>query len=214
MADGPPLLHRGTASFSLRRLVRFLVTTGLLVLLAGILWPLAPQGAAGTRQDAESFYLKMQVFERALKNGHYLDQVFTEQEINGYFAETLKNTPQAVSNSTATLKLQAIRFQLLPGSFTVLILAGLGPIQLSYRIDAEPLPPDNGRGFDIRIRRAHWGHIPLPPQPAQWMAERIGKIFSRMKRERAILDHATRLTVEAGNLSLGIGKEEVEESAP
>ena len=212
MVDGPSL-RRGSSSFSLRRLVRFVITAGLLALLVGILWPLAPQGAAGTRQDAESFYLKMQIFERALENGHYLGQVITEEEINGYLVETLKNTPPEVSNSLTTLKLQTIQFQLLPGSFTMVILAGLGPVQLSYRIEAEPLPPDESRGFGIRIQRARWGHIPLPQKLAQWMAGRVGKIFSRM-RERAILDHATQLAVEAGSLSLGIGKEEADESAP
>lgn len=213
MTDGPPV-RRGASSFSLGRAIRFLVTTGLLVLLVGILWPLTPQGAAGARPDAESFYLKMQIFERALKNGHYLDQVVTEKEINGYLAETLKRAPQEVSNSLVTLKLQAIHFQLLPGSFTLLILAGLGPVQLSYQIEAEPLPPDEGRGFGIRIRRANWGHIPLPQKLAEWMAGRIGKIFSRMTRERAILDRSTRLAVEAGSLSLGIGKEEADTSIP
>lgn len=207
MIDGPPV-RGGTSFFSLLRLIRFGLSLGLLVLLAGILWPMAPQGAVGTRQEAEQFYLKMQVFERALENDHYLDQPVTEREINGYLAEIMKKNLQETTPSPTTLKLESINFQLSADSFSLLILAGLGPLRLSYRIEAAPQPSDGTRGFGLRIRRAQWGHIPLPLQTAQWMASRIEKIFSRMKRERVILDRATRLTLEPGRLVLGIGREE------
>lgn len=177
----------------------------LLVAAVGLLlWPVRPQGASGSREEALAYYGKLRILSEAVGQGVMVVQIFSEAEVNGYLAEVLKRNPE-LSNSEGLGKmgLGEINLRFAPEDVTVTVTALWGPMRMSYEVAGRPRTGSGPFGFDVRAAR--WGHLPLPGVASRWMVRRVEAMFSGMEREHAVLNGLRRIDLGQGQVRVATG---------
>jgi hypothetical protein len=129
-----------------------------------------------------------------------VDRVVTEAEVNGYLGEVLRQNRQALRSEGFRLGINEINVAFSREDFIVLVLANWGPISLSYEITA--VPSVKNRRFEVVVKAARWGHLPLPEPAATWMSGRVAGMFLRMEKELAILNSLGRCDLGNGRAYL------------
>ena len=69
-------------------------------------------------------------------------------------------------------------------------------VSISRGVTARPLREEGA--FGLEIQRFRLGHLPLPGPAAEWVAARVSRVFSRMEREKSLLDQLATLEVQEG----------------
>lgn len=171
---------------TLVRLVRWGVLLALVAVLALLLWPVNPTGAAGTREDALSLFNKLVRLEGAVRQGGERVEVITEAEANGYLAEMVKRTGEDGPSGWRALSLEEINLNFDPDHVNVLIVARWQRVPISYEIRGVPSVRENGFRFDVE--RARLGHLPLPGLAASWAVGQVARVFALLEREQRLME--------------------------
>lgn len=179
-------------------LVRLVVSFLILAIAGLMLWPVEPSGALGSAADVRAMTGTLQFFQQAIQNRAVVDRVITEAQVNGYLDEVLRQNREALRSEGFRLGIREINVSFTREDFIVLVLANWGPISLSYEIKAVPLVK-SGR-FEVVVKRARWGHLPLPEPAAAWISKRVAGMFLRMEKELAILNSLGRCDLGNGRV--------------
>jgi uncharacterized membrane protein len=173
----------------LSRLIRFVVLVALLTVLGLLLWPTKPVGQAGTEGDSTRLRAKLTSLHEAISINRFLAGEITEEEVNAYLAALLKHTGERQPEGAPARRLttQSIVISVAPESMVVHILAGWGPLALSYEVVGSPVLTDAGFGLVVATTRL--GHLPMPGASRAWLAARLSGVFANLSEERHILDH-------------------------
>jgi hypothetical protein len=179
--------------------LRSLVSLAVLAVAGIALWPARPAGARGTSADAAGFKSKLAELSLAVSAGQGAVQVVSEAEVNAYLAEGLRvpEKPGSVGGARR-MRLSDVNLSFQPAQVVVLVLAKWGPLPLSYEVSGAPAAGAGPFRFDVR--RARLGHLPMPGGGARWMAGRVATVFSRMAREKDVLDRLVRLDLGQGRV--------------
>lgn len=180
--------------------LRMVVTLLVLVIAGLMLWPVEPRGTLGSAADAQAMTSALQYFQQAIRNRAVVDRVVTEEQVNGYLAEVLRQNRAALRSEGFRLGIREINVVFTREDFIVVVLANWGPVSLSYEIEAVP-SVKSGR-FEVVVKKARWGHLPLPEPAAGWMSARVGGMFLRMEKELAILNSLGRCDLGNGRAYL------------
>ena len=181
-------------------LFRLALTLAIVVAGGLMLWPVQSAGALGSTADARAMTQTLQYLQQAIETKSVVDRVVTEAEVNGYLAEVLRRNRQALRSEGFRLGINVINVSFSREDFVVLVLANWGPVSLSYEITAVP-SLESGR-FDVIVKAARWGHLPLPEPAATWMSSRVAGMFLRMEKEIAILNSLGRCDLGNGRAYL------------
>lgn len=184
---GPTVGFR--VSTVLRRVLRSVVLVALLTVLGLLLWPTTPAGQRGTEGDSTRLRAKLTSLHEAMSHNRFLAGEITEAELNAYLAVLLKNTaaqdPEGARAGRLTT--QSIVISVEPNAMVVHILAGWGPLKLSYEVVGTPRLSEAGFGFEVASTRL--GHLPMPGASRAWLAERLSGVFANLNEERRILEN-------------------------
>jgi hypothetical protein len=173
----------------------------LILATAGLMfWPVEPRGAPGLSADTRAMTGTLQFLQQAVQNRAVVDRVVTEAQVNGYLAEVLKQNGDALRSEGFRLGIREINVAFTREDFVVLVLANWGPVSLSYEIKAVP-SVKSGR-FEVVVKGARWGHLPLPEPAAAWMSGRVSGMFLRMEKELAVLNSLGRFDLGNGRAYL------------
>jgi hypothetical protein len=181
------------------RMFRLALALGLLILIGLMIWPVAPQGRAGTAEDANQLKVKMVALSQAIENRMVTKERVTEAEVNAYLEEIVQNTRQSVAGGQLEIRGINLCFRKDDG-IGVLVRAGLGPLKLTYEIVGRPAP--GGSGFTLKPESVRFGHLPMPGGAGDWLAGQVAVAFSRLDRERRLLGMMQRIEIQDGQAEL------------
>lgn len=185
----------GRGRGGLLRGVRVVVLLGLCIALGLMIWPKRPAGQSGTEAQGRDFYRQVVNAEQALKAGREARVLATEPGINGYLDELVARTA-ASEGEGPLVTANLIRVDFRPAGVNILVLAKYGPLQFSYHIEAEPAFGARETGF--AIRRAQFGHLPLPGPARGWLAARLASLFDARQREQFVFRRIADVELSAG----------------
>ncbi len=180
------------------RAIRILITLAFLAVVGLALWPSTPTGRIG-RDSAALFdqaNRKVDALQEAREAGRAAEATLTEIELNTYMVGLLRAAGQAGGQ----VRTQAIRFDLQEGRMVVHVEAGLGPLPITYELTGQPLA--DGRAFRFASDRVRMGHLPVPAPADRQVEAQVGRIFSQLQAQRALLDRASEIEVQEGRLTL------------
>lgn len=186
------------------RLVRLGFTLGLLAALVLIFLPVAPAGQTGSRQDATLLDQKIRVLRRAVLDGRAVREVVKEAEVNAYLEDARSRAGQNVSAGPIKLNLAKVNMALTAGQVDLVVHSTLGPLTISFEVKGRPTR-EQGR-FKFQATGGRIGHLPLPGPAAGWLGGRLSFVFSKMDRERKLLDDAKQVDVEDGQAVIRTGR--------
>jgi hypothetical protein len=177
-------------------LVRMTVSLALLAALALLVYPVEPAGQPGGLLEAQGLAQKLHLLQVAALERRALEQEATERELNGYLAQILRNTPNRKAGGPLPFEMESIRVDLQPGEIVTVLVTKLSWITLTYELRSAPSRRD-GR-FALDLLGLRMGHVPLPGALGGHVAGRLANIFSRLEREKRLLDQLSTISVEDG----------------
>jgi hypothetical protein len=182
------------------RAIRLLVSCLVLVAAILIVWPVRPTGQTGRAAEARQMRAKLDNLIAAPEMGRVVSEVVTEAEVNGYLADLVSRNQGASPSEGMRLGVEGINMTFTSGRFVAHILAKWGPLSLSYEVKGSAgVQADR---LDVRVAGARWGHLPLPGPAAAIVSRRVSAVFSRLDREREMLDGLSRLDLGRGAVRL------------
>lgn len=173
------------------RLLRLLLSAGLLAALVALLLPVTPTGQVGVLADANILGQKLRNLREAMHTGREISYRISESELNAYLVEMLKKSPP--SNSWG-LDLRRINVTFQNGSFLVLLEVVRGPFTLTQELRVVPVQRDGRWAFDVTGMRM--GRLQLPQQIAAPLAARSAGAFNSLAQERELLERLSALEVK------------------
>jgi hypothetical protein len=186
------------------RLVRLGIVLGLLAAIVLMLLPVNPAGQTGSRQDSVIMDQKIRVLRRAVLDGRTIREVARETEVNAYLEEARGRSGQNVAMGPAKLDLSKINVALTQGRVNLVMHTTVGPLTVSFQVEGIP-GRDQGR-FSFDADGGRIGHLPLPGAAAGWLAGRLSFVFSKMDRERKLLDDVKQIDVTDGQAIIQTGR--------
>lgn len=177
------------------RMLRLVITLGLLAVLVQLLRPVTPQAAVGTQSDANILGRKLTALQDALMENRARSESLQEAEINAYLFEILQRSDSS-RRSWMGLNLQTVQIRLLEGKALALLSAGQGAWQITQEIEVVPERGDGGWTCQVTAMRV--GHLPLPRGLARELAARSGRIFDGLSREAEVLKRMNGLRLSHG----------------
>jgi len=180
------------------RAIRILISLAFLAVVGLALWPSAPTGRMG-RDTAALFdqaSRKVDALQAAREAGRAAEESLTEIELNTYMVGLLR----AAGQEGGQVRIKAVRFALQPGQVVMHVEAGLGPLPITYELTGRPVA--DGRAFTFESDRVRMGHLPVPAPADRPVEAQVGRIFSQLQAQRALLDRASEIKVEEGRLTL------------
>lgn len=200
--EGTPVVSKGQLA---GRLIRLAITLGLVAILVLMLMPANPAGQTGSRQDSVLLDQKIRVLRRAALDGRSLRQEVREEELNAYIEEFRAHNGQPLmSVSRFKMDLSKINFTLLDNRVDLLIEGRAGPVALTLEVGGQPTR-DQGH-FNFVAKHGRIGHLPLPGPAAGWLAGRMSVVFSKMDREKQLLDDVKQIDVQSGTAVIQTGR--------
>ncbi|HEY8239925.1 MAG TPA: hypothetical protein VIH35_00680, partial [Kiritimatiellia bacterium] len=171
-----------------------LLLVGFIVLLVK---PVKPLGAEGGLQEAQRLNQKIRLVRAAVLDGKAIGQNVSEAEANGYLAEVVKRTNESLpSGKKQLLMVRKVNLQFAGQKITVVVLAQMGPLTVSYSMTGQPAR--QGGQFILLPERTRVGLVPVPAAAGPWVTGRISYVFSKLNNERALLDQVSKMEVRDG----------------
>ena len=188
----------------LARLVRVGISMGLLAAIVLMCMPVTLPGRAGTRQDVVLLDQKIRVLRRAVLDGRRMEETVREAEVNGYLDDARNRSAKEAKAGPVKLDLTSINIALRPDRVALVLHAKLGPVTLSFEVQGKPAKKQNRFSLDVVGGRI--GHLPLPAVAADWVSRKVSGVFSKMERERQLLDDAHEIVAQDGQAVVKIGR--------
>lgn len=187
------------------RWVRIAVLLGLVALAGAILWPVEPAGAVGGPRDGEALRAKILEVELARQRGRRIAQRASEEEINAYLEAVVRHTAAVAKAGEPgagpwMMEVKRVRMDLRREDVAVGMVAGWGPLELTYELVL--VPSVNEEGLRWGVREARVGRLPLRGWWKDRVSGRVARAFSKLDRERAVLEAATAVDLEEGAVRL------------
>jgi len=177
----------GSALRFMARLIRLCISLAIIGGAGLCLWPRVPAGEVGDTVAQHEGRMKMARLHDAAAGGLDFTGGMAETEINAYLMSLLQESRG--NGATPTFAdLSDINIDISEDSVTVVAVASLGVVQVSYLL--EGLPQAGDQGFVFAIQRAELGHLPIPGPGQAWVAGRVRAIFAGMEPERNVLESA------------------------
>jgi hypothetical protein len=176
-----------------RQITRAVFTVLVLTIAVLLFWPVAPAGDLGGRHHAMAASEKIKSLNSAALNGLEREVNFTEAEVNGYLARLVA---EGASGGTTTLDDINLNFE--PRDVTLLVVARWAKIPITQELRGVPVVGDGT--FEFKLRRARFGHLPLPGFGRRKLMESAGVIFMHRDTERELLERLTDLKLGEGNI--------------
>ncbi len=192
--------ERASAAGLLGGLVRLLFALAVLGVVGLLLWPVRVPVAPAGEGQVESYLGKLAGLRDAIEAGHLTAEVFTEAEINGFLAKRLAGTAGAGEARGLRLALHALHVNVSDRLVTVTVLAGYGPVRLSYQVSGQPVIGTRQVTFPLASARV--GHLPFPGPAGNWVASKVMQAFTGLEEERFVLDHVEQCDLAVGRLRL------------
>jgi hypothetical protein len=178
------------------RLIRLALSASLLAVIVLVLRPVAPEGRAGTLDDANELGRKLTDLRDATEKQRQVDYRIEEAEVNAYIAEMLKKSPPSATTGPLAFDLRGIQVALREGELVVLLVTEHAPITLTQEIRVVPVRQDERWTFVVKGMRM--GRLPLPAALATKLAARSAGAFSSLAKEQALIEQLAVLDVKKG----------------
>ncbi|MBN1269911.1 MAG: zinc ribbon domain-containing protein [Kiritimatiellae bacterium] len=187
---------------ALRRFLRVLFLLALIAVAGLVLWPVEPTGREGTEQDAQTLRRSFLGMELAMKRGRSAAERVSEEQLNAYLDGVVRHTAEEGETAPMVLEVRRINVAFTPERIVVLMAAGWGPVTLTYEILGVPAVGEGG--FRLEIAEARLGHLPLPGPLKVQVGKRAARAFAGLRRERAVLDAVTAVSLDRGVVGLAL----------
>ncbi len=184
------------------KFVRAAVTLVLLGSIGLMLWPMSPPGAPPIPNPDAARRMQAQIEQmlRRAAEGQSFRAVLPAAEANTYLATLLGQTPGAQRSEGFRMGLRTLHLTFHQQDVTVLAVATFGPAAISYELKGVPRVLDGGFRFEVRAARI--GHLPILRLGWPLLAGHVGNVFSRLDREKDLLNRLDRIDVEPGKVFL------------
>lgn len=152
-----------------RRIVRTGLLGVVLLIFVLALWPAdLPRRKLGEPLDGKRFHMKMELLTDALNHSKPASQIVTEEEMNAWLAEVVRNQP-TTEGAKAQLMDSAVCFEVNRAQW--LLLVKRGPMRFSAIYSAK------ANGSKLVLTGAKVGHLPLPGVLGSLYAATQDRIF-------------------------------------
>ena len=181
-------------SGSLSGVFKVLRLVVLLVLLAGIglmFWPPPMVAEVGDASLAAECRNKVARLHEACEDSIGLQMIFTEAEINAYLSQAAVEQAESGAGRSGGEVVLVLDKE----AIEVVTTVKLGPVPLSYMVVGYPVV--GGSKFAFEVAQARVGHLPVLGPPANFVAGQVARIFTDMEPERFVLDHLSRVELNA-----------------
>ncbi len=178
------------------RIIRLVVTLGLLVCLALMLWPSPVPSEVGPREEAVELRRTMEMLRTAAVTANPAAATVTESAINAYMAE-LVGSAKDPGGLSYTLK--DVRIGIRPDHVTVRLNGSLGPAPLSYRVVGR-VDKKEGERFHFHPDQVQIGRLPLPGFAESYIYNQVAGIFKGLQEEAILLNRLDRLELSEGTV--------------
>lgn len=175
------------------RLLRMLVTGGLLAVLILVLLPTTPAGRVGSPNDAGTMARKLTNLRDTMREDRSAAYRISELELNAYLVAILKKSPPS---SSWGFDLQRINVALGVGELHVLLETVRGPFTLTQELRVVPVHREGRWQFEVAGMRM--GRLPLPAMLAVPLAARSAGAFDSLAREREVMERLAVFEVNTG----------------
>jgi len=196
--------ERAAAPGAAGSVLRLLLLLAVASAVGLLLWPATVTPGTADETLAGACQSKVAGLLAAARAGGSAAAQFSEEEVNALLATRLARTQGADRAEGLRLALHALRVDVARDGVSAAVLAGHGPIRLSYFVRGTP--EVGGGAFRLRVRSARVGHLPFPGPLAGWVGGKIAQVVGEMENERGALDAATRIELEAGGFRLATGQ--------
>jgi len=194
--------HGGSFIFYLRGFLRLLIGVAGIGSLGLILWPVQPSGAIGDLADRKKFIEQVADLSEAADRGQRSVAALKEAGLNSYLAYLVEQQAGPESPGVLYAGTAGLNVTFTPNSLVALIIGAYGPVYLTYEIQGLPVAGEDGFRFDMS--RVRLGHLPLPDVMGDIMVKRVADMFSKMEREKALLNKISKFQVEDGRIIAGV----------
>lgn len=184
--SGPPLPVRITTT-----VIRVL----LALVLVLFLWPVSPKGQRGGSFHADALKAALVQLRDAENTG--AAATVSESDVNGYLMKRLVGS----APSHGALKLREVNVTFTARNVIVLVVAGWGPVPLTYEVQGVPSPADFA---SFEVQHARFGHFPMVGPARSMVARRVGRVFASLSTEREVLENLSELELEEGKVSVAV----------
>lgn len=189
--------REGGGGASIGRLLRLVVSLGLLALLGALCWPMPPSGDAPSAQGATVVQGKMSALRGAILRNNEVLEAFPEADVNAHLNARLAGT--ASGGTGLKLQLRQVRLDLRDGAVEVWTSSKLGPLTITYTAETEI-----ARGADRRLAftagQVRIGRVPVPGPVRARVVDQLASMFLLLADEATLLQRLPSVKVADGVL--------------
>jgi hypothetical protein len=182
------------------RFFRIVLLLAVAALAGVILWPARPVGITGAPEQADAFEKKVLSLEQAVRMRARLTVLVSEAELNAYLARAVNTTRESAQDAAMAMQISDLNMDVTPSVITTVLIAGWGPLRVSYEIVGTP--EIKADGFSMNVKSARLGHLPLPGMLRDRLAARVRSVFAQLEREEHTLHRLAELELQDEHIRL------------
>ena len=181
---------------------KFLFTLVLLGVIGLMFWPMESAHKPGSAAHARSYHNKINLAERAVRNGKYHGVELTEEEINGALAKIVQDQPAV--GKTIPMSIETLSADIKKDTIIAYLNQKVWVIHLTYQFEMKPQAGD--QGFDPEIVSAHLGHMPMVSALKFLVVNRFKKTLVNLSQEADIMQAMTQVQVREDRIRFLLNK--------